>query len=71
MGHTYLMLAAVWALLGCCIVVALAARRRSRHIDRLMAEYDTQQDFSRSITEGFKIIRERKASGGPGWQRTR
>lgn len=30
--------------------------------------YDARQDLERSITEGFRAIRERVANGGPGWE---
>jgi hypothetical protein len=29
--------------------------------------YDAQDDISKSVAEGFRAIRERKAAGGPGW----
>jgi N6-adenosine-specific RNA methylase IME4 len=30
-------------------------------------KYDPEDDIRRSVEEGFKAIRERKANGGPGW----
>jgi DNA (cytosine-5)-methyltransferase 1 len=30
-------------------------------------EYDGDDDFSKSIAEAYRVIRERKANGGPGW----
>lgn len=30
-------------------------------------EYDAQDDMTKSIAEGFRVIRERMAAGGPGW----
>jgi hypothetical protein len=30
--------------------------------------YDAQDDLSKSIELGFRVIRERMANGGPGWQ---
>jgi hypothetical protein len=38
MTQTYLLLVAAWIMFGCMIVVALAARRRSKKLDRLIAE---------------------------------
>lgn len=38
MKQTYLMLIAVWIMFGCMAVVAWQARRRSKMIDRWMAE---------------------------------
>jgi hypothetical protein len=32
-------------------------------------EYDPTDDFARSIDECYRVIRERKAAGGPGWPR--
>ena len=31
------------------------------------SEYDGTRDFYESIAEGFRVIRERIANGGPGW----
>lgn len=31
--------------------------------------YDGQADFAGSLNEGYRVIRERVAAGGPGWQR--
>jgi N6-adenosine-specific RNA methylase IME4 len=31
------------------------------------AQYDAQDDVRKSVEEGFRVIRERKAAGGPGW----
>jgi hypothetical protein len=31
------------------------------------AQYDPTDDFARSIDEAYRVIRERKANGGPGW----
>jgi len=30
-------------------------------------DYDASDDFARSIEEAYRVIRERKANGGPGW----
>jgi hypothetical protein len=30
-------------------------------------EYNAEVDFARSIDEAYRVIRERKANGGPGW----
>jgi DNA modification methylase len=30
-------------------------------------DYDATDDFARSIDEAYRVIRERKANGGPGW----
>lgn len=35
--------------------------------DKFRDRYDGQQDFRESIAEGFRVIRERMANGGPGW----
>ena len=29
--------------------------------------YDAQDDFAKSLDEGYRVIRERVAAGGPGW----
>ena len=34
-----------------------------------MTDYDAADDFSRSIEECLRVVRERKAVGGPGWPR--
>jgi hypothetical protein len=31
------------------------------------ANYDARDDINRSVAEGFRVIRARKAAGGPGW----
>ena len=36
-------------------------------LDRLVDEYDADDDLSESIKLGFRVIRERMANGGPGW----
>jgi hypothetical protein len=30
-------------------------------------EYNATDDFARSIEEAYRVIRERKKNGGPGW----
>jgi hypothetical protein len=30
-------------------------------------DYNGRDDFARSIEEAYRVIRERKANGGPGW----
>ena len=30
-------------------------------------KYDAEDDFSKSIEECYRVIRERKANGGKGW----
>jgi len=30
-------------------------------------DYDWDTDFARSIEECYRVIRERKSNGGPGW----
>lgn len=30
--------------------------------------YDPQKDMTESIEECFRLVRERKANGGPGWE---
>jgi N6-adenosine-specific RNA methylase IME4 len=38
--------------------------------DRFAADdYDAADDLNKSVIEGFRAIRERKAAGGPGWPR--
>jgi hypothetical protein len=32
------------------------------------AHYDADDDIRKSVAEGFRTIRERKAAGGPGWR---
>ena len=34
---------------------------------RYRLEYDSNDDITRSVAEGFRAIRERMANGGPGW----
>jgi hypothetical protein len=39
-------------------------------IDRISwvpCQYDSSDDIRRSVSEGFRVIRARKAAGGPGW----
>jgi hypothetical protein len=31
-------------------------------------DYDAQDDMSKSLAEGYRVIRERVAAGGPGWE---
>ena len=31
-------------------------------------DYDAEDDFRQSIAEAFRVIRERVARGGPGWE---
>lgn len=35
--------------------------------DKFSNGYDGQDDMAKSIAEGFRVIRERMANGGPGW----
>jgi len=35
--------------------------------DKFNGGYDGQDDMAKSIAEGFRVIRERMANGGPGW----
>lgn len=32
------------------------------------ATFDPRKDFEKSMEEGFRVIRERVAAGGPGWE---
>ena len=36
-------------------------------IDKFEPEYDAYDDFAKSLEEGYRVIRERVAAGGPGW----
>jgi hypothetical protein len=54
----------------------LAQRIAAEHNAKLKAssgehpdypEYDGDKDFGKSIEEAYRLIRERKAKGGPGW----
>ena len=54
--------------------VELFARQRrpgwscwGNQLDRFEPEYDPQRDFSKSLQEAYRAVRERVASGGPGW----
>jgi hypothetical protein len=40
-----------------------ALERRQQH----RVEYWPEDDFTRSIDEAYRVIRERVANGGPGW----
>jgi len=40
---------------------------RLLHAQRAQADYNPEDDFARSIEEAYRVIRERKANGGPGW----
>jgi len=31
-------------------------------------EYDRDDDFAKSLDEAYRVIRERKAAGGKGWE---
>ena len=33
-----------------------------------LVEYDAKRDFANSLDEGYAAIRNRMASGGPGWE---
>jgi hypothetical protein len=45
------------------------AHRGPATIDRLhWDQYDGADDFAKSIDEAYRVIRERKAAGGKGWQ---
>jgi DNA modification methylase len=49
---------------------SIKARNLPRDDGPLFAQvndYDATDDFSRSIDEAYRVIRERKANGGPGW----
>lgn len=57
-----------------CIVFQLLKmlnifRTFSRGFDRLDSKmtFDSEKDFSESVQEAFRAIRERMANGGPGW----
>src|SRR5215831_479436 len=52
----------------------LFARRRRRgwyawgnEVDKFGGDYDGIDDFGKSVDECYRVIRERKASGGKGW----
>jgi len=54
--------------------VELFARQHRRNwhcwgneTDKFEPEYDAQDDFAKSLEEGYRAIRERVAAGGPGW----
>ena len=36
-------------------------------LDKFEPEYDAQDDFAKSLEEGYRVIRERVAAGGPKW----
>jgi len=36
-------------------------------LQRAEAQYSPEDDFAKSIDEAYRVIRERKANGGPGW----
>jgi hypothetical protein len=36
-------------------------------LDKFETEYDAQDDFAKSLEEGYRAIRERVAAGGPKW----
>ena len=36
-------------------------------IDKFEPEYDAHDDFAKSLEEGYRVIRERVAAGGPKW----
>ena len=36
-------------------------------IDKFESEYDAHDDFAKSLEEGYRVIRERVAAGGPKW----
>ena len=36
-------------------------------LDKFETEYDAQDDFAKSLEEGYRVIRERVAAGGPKW----
>ena len=36
-------------------------------LDKFEPEYDAQDDFAKSLEEGYRAIRERVAAGGPKW----
>jgi len=33
-----------------------------------MTDYDAHDDFAKSLEEAYRVIRERKAAGGKGWE---
>jgi hypothetical protein len=51
----------------------LARQRRpdrdcwGNEIDKFEPEYDAHDDFAKSLDEGYRVIRERVAAGGPKW----
>ena len=52
----------------------LFARQRRRgwtawgdELDKFEPEYDAHDDFAKSLEEGYRVIRERVAAGGPKW----
>jgi N6-adenosine-specific RNA methylase IME4 len=54
--------------------IELFARQRrpgwdvwGNEVDKFSGVYDGQDDMAKSIAEGFRVIRERVANGGPGW----
>jgi len=44
-----------------------AEYRRAERNRRAREAYNAEDDFSRSIDEAYRVIRERMAAGGPGW----
>ena len=36
-------------------------------VEETPRQYDSNDDITKSVQEGFAAIRERKAAGGPGW----
>jgi len=46
---------------------ALLAIAWGDQTDKFDQPYDFQDDLAKSVAEGFRAIRERKATGGPGW----
>ena len=35
---------------------------------KVMTDYDAHDDFAKSLEEAYRVIRERKAAGGKGWE---
>ena len=45
----------------------LAGPPGATRLDKFEPEYDAQDDFAKSLEEGYRVIRERVAAGGPKW----
>lgn len=51
MRGTYIMLAAVWCALGCCVVIAWTARRRIKKLEKLIAEERQRKNGQRNTPQ--------------------